>query len=373
MVETITPVVHGGRRGRWGRSVALHILGAAIGAAALGAALGAAGRVLGAPWGPVGLWAVAGIAALYAARELFGLPIPLPDRKAQVPEWWREHFGPSTAAVLYGLGLGVGFLTYLRHGTLVAVGALAVAVGDPPIGAAIVVPFGVARGLTVLAAAPGVTTERMDRVMTRIDPLAMSAAPRFANGALLVAMAVLAVAVAPSMEDGAGGSLAAELLGAVFAWAALAKIIRFTGWRRALSEYRLPLEGPLSVVVPVAEATVAVLALTGNVLPAAAAALVFLSLGTLAILRARRLGGDRLACGCFGGGRRRDYRLLVGRNVALAAVALASFADPSVGLPPVGRPQLLPVALALAGGLIAVLLGRELLRLRAVGARTSSD
>jgi len=47
MVETITPVVHGGRAGRWAGSVALHVTGAVASAAAFGAILGAAGSLLG--------------------------------------------------------------------------------------------------------------------------------------------------------------------------------------------------------------------------------------------------------------------------------------------------------------------------------------
>src|SRR5436305_741502 len=62
MVQTITPVVHGGRA-RWGRSVALHTLGATLSASALGAALGAAGAVLGAPWGAFGFAMAAEIAS----------------------------------------------------------------------------------------------------------------------------------------------------------------------------------------------------------------------------------------------------------------------------------------------------------------------
>src|SRR5919108_2719088 len=191
MVETITPVVHGGRRSRWGVAVALHLLGAGLSAAALGAVLGGLGWVLGAPWGSVGSWAVAAVAALYALRELFGLPVPLPDRREQVPEWWRRFFGPSATAFLYGLGLGVGFLTYLRHGTLVAVALVVLASGDPVLGASILAAFGVARGLTVLFAAPGTTAEGVGGVMGRLDALAGSSIPRLANGAILVPLAGL--------------------------------------------------------------------------------------------------------------------------------------------------------------------------------------
>src|SRR5205809_2949942 len=113
MAQTITPVVHGGRRGRWARSVAAHVVGATASAAALGAALGAAGRVLGGPWGRAGLAAVAVVAVLYSARELLGLSVPLPNLHRQVPEWWRTFFPPPVAALLYGAELGVGFVTFL--------------------------------------------------------------------------------------------------------------------------------------------------------------------------------------------------------------------------------------------------------------------
>ncbi|MGH2675121.1 MAG: methylamine utilization protein MauF, partial [Actinomycetota bacterium] len=92
-------------------TLALHLLGATLSAGALGAVLGGAGMVLGAPWGVAGALAVAGVTALYGARELAGLPVPLPELRRQVPEWWRSAFSPGTAGFLYGLGLGVGFAT----------------------------------------------------------------------------------------------------------------------------------------------------------------------------------------------------------------------------------------------------------------------
>src|SRR5690348_9285810 len=115
MVQTITPVGHGGRA-RWAGSVALHALGATLSAAALGGALGALGMALGAPWGAAGFAAVATVAAAFAARELLGVPIPLPNLRRQVPEWWRTFFSRPVSSFLYGLGLGVGFLTYLSFG-----------------------------------------------------------------------------------------------------------------------------------------------------------------------------------------------------------------------------------------------------------------
>ena len=64
MVETITPVVHGGRGRRWIGLLALHATGATLVAAAFGAVLAALGALLDAPW-DVGLAFVAAAAALY--------------------------------------------------------------------------------------------------------------------------------------------------------------------------------------------------------------------------------------------------------------------------------------------------------------------
>ncbi len=63
------------------------------------------------------------------------------------PDWWRTFFPPHVAAFLYGIGLGPGFLTYLGHGTVVVVSVAAFASGRPLVGAAVLAPFGLARGL----------------------------------------------------------------------------------------------------------------------------------------------------------------------------------------------------------------------------------
>ena len=161
MVETIAPVVHGGRNRSYWSAVFFHTLGATISAALFGAFLGGLGDVLGAPWGNGGLIALAAIAAIYAARELFGLPIPLPDLDRQVPEWWRTFFSKNVAAFLYGIGLGIGFLTYLSFGTYVAVMTGAFISGDATTGAVICAAFGLSRSLAV-AWAP--TFNELERV-----------------------------------------------------------------------------------------------------------------------------------------------------------------------------------------------------------------
>jgi hypothetical protein len=192
MAETIVPVVHGDRRGKYWITVALHTLAAAIAAATLGALLGAVGMAIGAPWGPAGLVAVAVAAALYAGRAAFGLPVPIPDRHRQVPDWWRSFFSAPTAAVLYGAGLGVGFLTFLTFGTFVAVAVAALASGDPLLGAALCAPFGLARGLSVTVSHRARSAEEATCIVERLEGGARRPLARVANAAVLVVLALAA-------------------------------------------------------------------------------------------------------------------------------------------------------------------------------------
>lgn len=187
MATTITSAVHGGSRKRHLLTLLVHASGATISAALVGLVLGATGAGVGAPW--QGRAAIVGVtaAALYAARELTGLPVPVPERRAQVPEWWRTFYGPRVAAFLYGLGLGAGFLTRLSHGTFVTVAAAAFLSGDAVVGALLCGPFGLARALSVaLAAAIPDDAGRLDR----IEAFATTRVPRILNGSVLAGVAL---------------------------------------------------------------------------------------------------------------------------------------------------------------------------------------
>lgn len=199
MVETIAPVVHGGRNRKYWSALSLHVLGATISGALFGAAISLAGGALGAPWGTGGLIAVAVVAGLYAAREIFGAPVPLPDLDRQVPDWWRTFFSPSVAALLYGLGLGVGFFTFLTFGTYAAVAAGAIASGDPATGALLMGAFGLVRSAAVAIGAFPRGSHRPEEwpseVVDRLGNAPIRRAASLANGALLavvVAAALLA-------------------------------------------------------------------------------------------------------------------------------------------------------------------------------------
>ena len=193
MVETIAPVVYGRRR-EYVTAIVLHALGATATAALTGAAFGAVGLLAGAPWGTVGTVGVIVVAVVYAARESFRLPVPLPNARRQVPEWWRTFYSPPVAATLYGAGLGVAFATFLSYGTFVAVAAAAVAAGDPLIGAAVCAPFGLARAVAVAFA--GKESSDPSATVASLERLATTSWPRLANAAaLLLVGTVLATAL----------------------------------------------------------------------------------------------------------------------------------------------------------------------------------
>lgn len=118
-------------------------------------------------------------------------------------------------------------------------------------------------------------------------------------------------------------SLAAAILGLVFAWSAIAKLLRFSRWRAALEGYGLPGTRALALSVPLVELVVPLLMLAERSLASAALALGLLALFSAAIVRARARRGDRLPCGCFGGAGERDYRLMIARNAGLGLLAAA--------------------------------------------------
>ena len=362
MAQTITPVVHGGSRRRWAGAIALHVLGATFSAGLLGLVLGATGSLLDAPWGRGAMDVIAVIALAYAAREILGVRVPLPELRRQVPEWWRGTLGPRVVAFLYGVALGPGFLTHLRHGTFVAAAIVAVALGDPALGLVVIAPFGLARGLGVALASAARTEPAMMRASERLERIGAGRLPRVANAVALLAVAGTVVA------GSAGSGVPAPwlwplLLATTFMWAAVGKLLRSSGWRAALRAVALPrwIERLARFAVPIMEATCAVLLLTGSLRIGSALAVGLLVMFTITLATAPRSGDGRLPCGCFGGTARRSVRWLLTRNAVLGLVAVASLTAgsriPMPGLPP--SSQVLPASLAAVGLALAVLIVRR--------------
>ncbi len=151
----------------------------------------------------------------------------------------------------------------------------------------------------------------------------------------------------------------AWLLVLCFSWAGLVKLVRFGRWRAALGGYGFSgdVEKVVALGVPFAELGVVALVVLGPARAGGALVLALVALFSLAILHARRLRGDRLPCGCFGGGSARDYRLLLMRNATLGAAAGAMLLLGREGslraFPAPDSADALPVILTIGGILLA--------------------
>lgn len=108
------------------------------------------------------------------------------------------------------------------------------------------------------------------------------------------------------------------------------KLIRYERWTAIVDRYALPsvLGAIAKPTVPIAELAIAVVGLFVSPAIGASAALAALALFSLAVLRARRINGDKLPCGCFGGSEERHYRTMILRNGLLGALAAAILLAP---------------------------------------------
>jgi hypothetical protein len=300
---------------------------------------------------------VLALGILYLAREAAGLPLPVPQARRQVPDWWRTFFPRPVFALLYGAGLGVGFLTFLSAGTLVVVAAAALASGNAALGALLMAPFGLVRGASVVASAGVVSAPDGAALVERLAAFARGPALRVANSLALVG-AVLAAGGSVGREVDLG-ALAGAVLALAFGWAAAAKAAAPSAWRSALEGYGLPLVVALAaaVLVPLAESAVVLLVVGGLIKVAGGVSLSLLAVFSLAILRGRAVSGDRLECGCFGRADTRDFRLLLVRNGMLAVVSVTAIASgvdrPGAALSWPSSVEVLPAILAILGAAVA--------------------
>lgn len=95
----------------------------------------------------------AGLAALAALGEAGAVRVR-PQVRRQVPESWRRVLPLPVAAFGYGVLLGLGWTTYVLTLAVWALFAASFALGDPGIGLAAGLAFGVGRALPVVLVAP---------------------------------------------------------------------------------------------------------------------------------------------------------------------------------------------------------------------------
>ena len=330
MVETITPVVHGGSRSRWGVSVAVHAIGAAASAAVAGALLAAAGGLLGAPWGVGGpgarrgggralrraraRGAGAGAAAAASGARLVAnvLPaarrgVPVRDRaRARVPDVPEPRHGRRR------VGRGV------RERTAAGGGGGARAVRScPRVGARARVRRAFAerrRGPGRTPRALGVAGALAGRERGRADGGARGDGGRDQNDRGPVrARRARGRGAGADVRRGRGDEARA-------------------GSRVEADAREVPTPGPAPRGSWPSGSRSSSSRSWGSSLvglgsTAGLVSLVALALFSAAIVIGRVRAGRRLERGCFGGSTTRDYRVLLARNLALAGVAFVAWAS----------------------------------------------
>lgn len=175
---------------RWLPTFAMHGMGYALGALILGTALGAAGALLG--FTGLGTFALAVLALVglaYGAHQLDFLRVPYPQRRAQVPHDARQRFPKWVIGGLYGLSLGLDYLTYVQTPLLYLVTLAAAFTGNIPEAVALIALFNLGRFLPVAVNVLPVPDHAIQGWLARNQERAA-----MADGAILVALgAALAV------------------------------------------------------------------------------------------------------------------------------------------------------------------------------------
>lgn len=149
-ISLLRPTGRGARAVReWLPTFAMHGLGYAAGAVILGTLLGAIGALAGfTGFGTgLGLAVLAAIGLLYGAHQLDFLKVPYPQRRAQVPHDARQRFSKPVVGGIYGLALGLDYLTYVQTPLLYLATAAAILTGTLPEAIAIIAIFNLGRYL----------------------------------------------------------------------------------------------------------------------------------------------------------------------------------------------------------------------------------
>lgn len=152
MVETLAPQGYAGRLRVTVAACVTFAVGALVGGAVTFGGLSLLGEALGSG-GPAALAVAAAVALAAAIGEARGARI-VPQVRRQVPESWRRRMPVPLAAGLYGVLLGLGFTTFILTFAVWALAGVCIAVGDPALGLAVGLAFGLGRLLPVVVLAP---------------------------------------------------------------------------------------------------------------------------------------------------------------------------------------------------------------------------
>ena len=151
MLSSIHPFGERSKGNRFGVTAAFHIVGAAVGGALLGLVFGAAGAVLAEVVGePVRLALLLVVVVAAAVLETAGRRPP--SWRRQVNEVWLTTYRGWVYGGGFGVQLGAALATIVTSPLTYVMAAAALLVGSVAGGVVIGATFGLARGLTLLAA-----------------------------------------------------------------------------------------------------------------------------------------------------------------------------------------------------------------------------
>lgn len=180
-------------------SCATFTAGALAGGAFTFGVLALAGSWLSGDVADAAFVAAALIAVAAAAGELRDVRI-VPQVRRQVPEPWRRTMPLPLAAALYGVLLGLGFMTFVLTLAFWSLAVVSLAVGDLTTGALAGLAFGLGRALPVAAMAPRYRGGGGDLQTLMCEKPALLRRLRLADGAMLVAVAVALALAQPTGE-----------------------------------------------------------------------------------------------------------------------------------------------------------------------------
>jgi hypothetical protein len=153
MIETLGPTGHSGGRATTIAACVTFTLGALAGGVITFGSLSALGELVHGADDRIA-YAIAAVVALAAAvAEVRATPI-VPQVRRQLPEHWRRLMPMPVAGGLYGVLLGLGFTTFVLTLGVWALAGIAFAVGEPEVGLAVGLAFGVGRALPIALTAP---------------------------------------------------------------------------------------------------------------------------------------------------------------------------------------------------------------------------
>lgn len=100
----------------------------------------------------IGLYLLALLSLILAAREWGWIKFRLPERTLQTEKVWVHEFGFVIASAMWGLHIGLGFATRINYGGFWLLATAILTLGDPGFGAVLMLSYWLGRALPLWVA-----------------------------------------------------------------------------------------------------------------------------------------------------------------------------------------------------------------------------